>query len=115
MAVARISATSFDPVLGLTKLVVLLPSLRIPKYCCNSDQECACRKVIADAVRRDPETYSEAFLGKSNAEYQRWILDSQKWGGAIELSILSRHAVLLQALSAICIAKLSQWAHPKSK
>ena len=48
------------------------------------------RRVIAEAVKKDPEQYNEAFLGKSNAEYQRWILDSQKWGGAIELSILSR-------------------------
>lgn len=41
-------------------------------------------------MSKDPDTYSEGFLGKSNAEYQCWILDSQKWGGAIELSILAR-------------------------
>lgn len=37
----------------------------------------------------DPTKYSEAFLGKSNEEYCTWILDSEKWGGAIELSILA--------------------------
>ena len=48
--------------------------------------------MIAAAVEGDPETYSEAFLGRPNADYCRWILDKDKWGGAIELSILSRCA-----------------------
>jgi hypothetical protein len=38
-------------------------------------------KVIAATVTSDPETYSEAFLGKANAEYCRWILHPDKWGG----------------------------------
>ncbi|XP_029126055.1 ubiquitin thioesterase OTU1-like [Cajanus cajan] len=46
-------------------------------------------KVIAATVASDPEKYSEAFLGKRNADYCNWILDSEKWGGAIELSILA--------------------------
>ena len=48
------------------------------------------RQVIAEAVKADPHTYNEAFLGKPTAEYARWILDASKWGGAIELSILSK-------------------------
>jgi hypothetical protein len=60
--------------------------------------DCACclvwrRRVIAETVAGDPEEYSEAFLGKPNQEYCRWIQDSQKWGGAIELSILARPAL----------------------
>lgn len=51
-----------------------------------------CRRVIAETVAADPEQYSEAFLGKPNNEYCRWIQDPQNWGGAIELSILSRSA-----------------------
>ncbi|KAE9596360.1 putative ubiquitinyl hydrolase 1 [Lupinus albus] len=47
------------------------------------------RQVIAATVASDPEKYSEAFLGKPNAEYCNWILDPEKWGGAIELSILA--------------------------
>ncbi|KAJ7963824.1 ubiquitin thioesterase OTU1-like [Quillaja saponaria] len=47
------------------------------------------RQVIAATVASYPEKYSEAFLGKSNEEYCNWILDSEKWGGAIELSILA--------------------------
>ncbi|PNX54947.1 ubiquitin thioesterase OTU1-like protein, partial [Trifolium pratense] len=35
------------------------------------------------------EKYSEAFLGKPNPEYCNWILDPEKWGGAIEHSILA--------------------------
>jgi hypothetical protein len=48
------------------------------------------RRLIAETVAGDPETFSEAFLGKPNAEYCEWILQPSKWGGAIELSILAR-------------------------
>nr|GMD53202.1 stress response protein NST1-like [Ipomoea batatas] len=47
------------------------------------------RQVIAAAVASDPTKYSEAFLGKPNQEYCEWILNPEKWGGAIELSILA--------------------------
>ncbi|XP_031278781.1 OVARIAN TUMOR DOMAIN-containing deubiquitinating enzyme 2-like isoform X1 [Pistacia vera] len=47
------------------------------------------RQVIAATVASDPVKYSEAFLGKPNEEYCSWIQDSEKWGGAIELSILA--------------------------
>ncbi|XP_065862378.1 OVARIAN TUMOR DOMAIN-containing deubiquitinating enzyme 2 [Euphorbia lathyris] len=47
------------------------------------------RQVIAATVASDPMKYNEAFLGKPNGEYCAWILDSEKWGGAIELSILA--------------------------
>lgn len=47
------------------------------------------RQVIAATVASDPTKYSEAFLGKPNEEYVSWILNPEKWGGAIELSILA--------------------------
>ncbi|XP_071703194.1 OVARIAN TUMOR DOMAIN-containing deubiquitinating enzyme 2 [Rutidosis leptorrhynchoides] len=47
------------------------------------------RQVIAATVASDPTKYSEAFLGKTNEEYCSWILNPDKWGGAIELSILA--------------------------
>ncbi|KAH7842254.1 hypothetical protein Vadar_003290 [Vaccinium darrowii] len=47
------------------------------------------RQVIAATVASDPTQYSEAFLGKPNEEYCAWILNPEKWGGAIELAILS--------------------------
>ncbi|KAL8098634.1 OVARIAN TUMOR DOMAIN-containing deubiquitinating enzyme 2 [Apium graveolens] len=49
------------------------------------------RQVIAATVASDPKKYSEAFLGKPNEEYCAWILNSEKWGGAIELSILAEY------------------------
>lgn len=48
------------------------------------------REIIANAVASDPEEYSEAFLGQPNPEYCKWILKPESWGGAIELSILSK-------------------------
>lgn len=60
-------------------------------YVMDHDKEKApeLRQVIAATVSSDPVKYSEAFLGKPNQEYCSWILDSEKWGGAIELSILA--------------------------
>ncbi|XP_068638657.1 OVARIAN TUMOR DOMAIN-containing deubiquitinating enzyme 2-like isoform X2 [Aristolochia californica] len=49
------------------------------------------RQVIAATVASDPGKYSEAFLGKPNEEYCAWILNPEKWGGAIELSILAEY------------------------
>lgn len=49
------------------------------------------RKIIADTVASDKERFDDAFLGKSNADYCRWILDDNNWGGAIELSILCKY------------------------
>ncbi|XP_076231380.1 yod1 deubiquitinase [Calliopsis andreniformis] len=56
------------------------------------DPSCASfmREIIANAVAADPEEYSEAFLGRPNPEYCKWILKPDSWGGAIELSILSK-------------------------
>lgn len=49
------------------------------------------RKIIAETVASDHVKYDDAFLGKSNADYCRWILDDNNWGGAIELSILCKY------------------------
>ncbi|PKA59546.1 ubiquitin thioesterase OTU1 [Apostasia shenzhenica] len=49
------------------------------------------RQVIAATVASDPKKYNEVFLGKPNVDYCSWILNSEKWGGAIELSILSAY------------------------
>uniref|UniRef100_A0A1J3CYP6 Ubiquitin thioesterase OTU n=1 Tax=Noccaea caerulescens TaxID=107243 RepID=A0A1J3CYP6_NOCCA len=47
------------------------------------------RQVIAASVASNKDKYNEAFLGKQNEEYCAWILNPEKWGGAIELSILA--------------------------
>ncbi|XP_028405706.1 ubiquitin thioesterase OTU1-like [Dendronephthya gigantea] len=49
------------------------------------------RKLIVETVSRDPVTFNEAFLGRSNKEYCEWISNPERWGGAIEISILSKY------------------------
>ncbi|XP_022231020.2 ubiquitin thioesterase OTU1 [Drosophila obscura] len=49
------------------------------------------RHIIAQEVSADTTQYSDAVLGKSNAEYCAWIQKADSWGGAIEVSILSNY------------------------
>lgn len=50
----------------------------------------ALRAIIARDVIADPLSWSEAVLGKEPGDYCSWIQRKDSWGGAIELSILSR-------------------------
>ncbi|KAF8478372.1 OTU-domain-containing protein [Russula ochroleuca] len=47
--------------------------------------------VVAEAIRRDPETWTDVILGRPRDEYIRTILSPNSWGGAIELTILAAH------------------------
>jgi len=49
------------------------------------------RQIVADGIRDDMVTYSEAILGRPRDEYIATILKPQTWGGAIELTVLSSH------------------------
>ncbi|KAJ6497042.1 hypothetical protein C8R47DRAFT_1175820 [Mycena vitilis] len=49
------------------------------------------REIVADGLRKDPETYNEAILGMPPAQYIAKILTPSTWGGAIELGILASH------------------------
>lgn len=49
------------------------------------------RQIVAEAIRKDPETWSDAILGRPRDEYIRTILSPNSWGGAIELTILATH------------------------
>jgi len=49
------------------------------------------REVIASVVGSDPDKFSDVFLGRPNADYCRWILDKDAWGGAIEVQILAEY------------------------
>ncbi|XP_017042514.1 ubiquitin thioesterase OTU1 [Drosophila ficusphila] len=49
------------------------------------------RHIIAQEVAADPQSYNDAVLGKSNADYCAWIQKADSWGGAIEVSILSNY------------------------
>eukprot|EP00668_Euglena_longa_P016480 GGOE01020738.1.p1 GENE.GGOE01020738.1~~GGOE01020738.1.p1 ORF type:complete len:357 (-),score=105.94 GGOE01020738.1:295-1335(-) len=47
------------------------------------------RKTCAEAVRDDPERYTEVHLGMENTAYQKWIQDPFSWGGETEIVILA--------------------------
>jgi ubiquitin thioesterase OTU1 len=49
------------------------------------------RELIATIVHSDKNTYSSAMLGKANKDYCKWIKSNDSWGGAIEISILSKY------------------------
>ncbi|KAL1947878.1 hypothetical protein VTO73DRAFT_13602 [Trametes versicolor] len=49
------------------------------------------RKIVADAIRKDPVKWDEAILGRPREEYIETIQKPNAWGGAIELSILAAH------------------------
>jgi len=49
------------------------------------------REIIGETVRGDKEKYSEAFLGRDNDSYYRWIMTTEAWGGAIEVQILAEY------------------------
>ncbi|XP_014215187.1 ubiquitin thioesterase OTU1 [Copidosoma floridanum] len=57
------------------------------------DPSCApdMREIVVNELQSDPELYNESFLGKPNKEYCDWLRQPSSWGGAIELSILSKH------------------------
>lgn len=58
------------------------------------------RQQISQAVLAG--TFDEATLGKSKAEYARWILQPNSWGGALELSIFAQsYATEIYALDVI--------------
>lgn len=49
------------------------------------------RMMVKDKIASDPETYSDAILGRPRAEYMSWITRQDAWGGAIELQILAEN------------------------
>ncbi|RDB21150.1 putative ubiquitin thioesterase otu1 [Hypsizygus marmoreus] len=49
------------------------------------------RQIVAEGIRKEPETYNEAILGMPPSQYINTILKPSTWGGAIELGILASH------------------------
>lgn len=47
------------------------------------------RRMMAEYILEHPDTYTEAVLGSPPSQYCRSIQDPDRWGGGIELSILS--------------------------
>jgi len=48
------------------------------------------RNLVASKIESDQLTYSEAMLGRTNADYCQWIRRDDSWGGGIELAILTQ-------------------------
>ncbi|KAF8212027.1 hypothetical protein K438DRAFT_1902884 [Mycena galopus ATCC 62051] len=59
--------------------------------CLFSSKAQKMREIVAEGIRKDPETYNEAILGMPPAKYISKILSPSTWGGAIELGILASH------------------------
>lgn len=59
-----------------------LPSISY-SYVMLGDTSCTAelRKLIAQCVSSDPQTYNNVFLGRNNSDYCNWILDKENWGG----------------------------------
>ncbi|KAL6233500.1 hypothetical protein BDW75DRAFT_187172 [Aspergillus navahoensis] len=49
------------------------------------------RSTVAETIRNNPDEYSSAVLEQPPDDYCRWIKNETSWGGAIEISILSKH------------------------
>ncbi|KAL4907615.1 hypothetical protein BDW74DRAFT_147845 [Aspergillus multicolor] len=49
------------------------------------------RSAVAETIQDNPDEYSAAILEQAPDDYCRWIKNETSWGGAIELSILSKH------------------------
>ncbi|TKA24238.1 hypothetical protein B0A50_06002 [Salinomyces thailandicus] len=49
------------------------------------------RSVVAQTIQAKPDFYTKGMLEKEPADYCRWIMREDSWGGGIELSILSEH------------------------
>lgn len=49
------------------------------------------RRIVAESIRNDPSVYLSDMVDESRSpeEYAQWILEPSKWGGEIEMSILS--------------------------
>ncbi|KAG5452308.1 aminotransferase [Clonorchis sinensis] len=60
------------------------------KVVTNATAVAQVRELIASIVLSDPERYSEAFLGMPNERYCQCIQEPDRWGGGIEVAILSQ-------------------------
>lgn len=74
---------------------------------CSSSQ---LRSVVAEAVLADPERWTEAILGRTPREYVAFVKDPKRWGGSIELTVLSEH--FKTQLIAVDVVNLSAHPHP---
>ena len=68
------------------------------------------RQMIATEIQGDPIKYrTDVLEGKTNEEYVTWIMNVDKWGGEIEMSILAKHLGVEVAASKYLPAPISLW------
>ncbi|KAF5358363.1 hypothetical protein D9756_001427 [Leucocoprinus leucothites] len=72
------------------------------------------RKIVAEGIRADPETYNDAILGMSPEQYIQTILKPTTWGGAIELGILAKHYNVEIASIDVETGRIDYFSPPKS-
>lgn len=49
------------------------------------------RSLVASAIQNEPDVYTQVVLEQKPDDYCRWIQTEEAWGGAIEMTILSKH------------------------
>ena len=80
---------------------------RVPSWKPNSPAT-ELRQTVANIVTTQPDKYTAAVLGKAPKDYVDFIQDISKWGGGIELAVLSEHfnveivAIDIQTLVPYC-------------
>ena len=86
-------------------------------YCIKKEQHKMSpvyRKVVANEILSDPGTYTADILGKTVDEYVMWIQNPEKWGGEIEMNILSKHLELEIAAVDVQTGKLYVYGEDRS-
>lgn len=73
------------------------------------------RRLVADAIAANPAVYTTDYLEKTPAEYINWILSPDKWGGEIEISILSTALAVQIAVISIESGSILIYGKPKAE
>lgn len=76
-------------------------------HACDRRAATELRELIAGIVMSDPDTYSEAFLGQANESYCQFIMNPDRWGGAIEVRELFDFDSMYSALGNVSSNELS--------
>jgi len=69
----------------------LFTSLSFILYGGDTSYALEIRKLAAKCILGDPETFSEGVLGSKPKNYCDWLLNPRNWGGAIEITALSKY------------------------
>eukprot|EP01038_Epipyxis_sp_PR26KG_P004213 gene4213-5987_t len=82
-------------------------------YLINSSNQINYREIVVEMILSNPDKYSSVVLGKPVEEYLEWILNPDKWGGEIEISVLSDY--LLFEIAAVDIQTNNVYIYGEGK